>query len=65
MLVIITPRGATVGEGAAVGLIIISRGRVGIAEGGTVWEKALIDEQTKTSNAAKTAFFIDFMESRK
>ncbi len=66
VLVVITPRGAAVGEGEAVGLVITSRGRVGVAEGGTtVWDEALIIEQTKTSNAAKTAFFINFRENRK
>ncbi len=63
--VMITPRGAAVGEGEAVGLVITSRGRVGITEGETVWENAFIDKQAKTNNAVKTAFFIDFMESRK
>ncbi len=65
VLVRITPRGAGVGEGKGVGLVITSRGRVGIAEGETLWEKAFIDEQIKTNNAVKTAFFIDFMENRK
>ena len=65
MLVTITPRGAGVSEGEAVGLVITSRGRVCIGEDETIWEKAFIDEQIKTNNAVKTAFFIDFMENRK
>ena len=35
------------------------RGRVGVGDGETVWEKA-IDDKLKTKNPIKTLFFITF-----